>query len=195
MNQKENMLSLLRKNKITMNLDDEPSIIQQAKKDPKYFEPLYKKYYEDIFRFIFQRIGEESDTEEICSDVFYKAMTKLNQFKDQGYSLKVWLFQIARNECITRFRKQKNQRYVQFELEEVLVDMDDDVRNRKDFSEDVVHLLQGLKDEELELIEMKYFEHRPYKEIAEITGMSESNAKVKTHRIIKKLNEKVKGYE
>ena len=44
-----------------------------------------------------------------------------------------------------------------------------------------------LPDDELELIELRYFEQRPFKEVSELLNISESNAKVKVHRIIKKL--------
>ena len=44
-----------------------------------------------------------------------------------------------------------------------------------------------LPDNELEMIELRYFEQRPFKEISELLNISESNAKVKIHRIIKKL--------
>ena len=48
-----------------------------------------------------------------------------------------------------------------------------------------------MKDQEIELIEMKYFENRSHHEIATILDISEVNAKVRLHRAIKKLKDTV----
>ena len=47
--------------------------------------------------------------------------------------------------------------------------------------------LQDLKEGDLALIEMRFFEQRPFKEIADILEITESNAKVKTYRILEKI--------
>jgi RNA polymerase sigma factor (sigma-70 family) len=49
--------------------------------------------------------------------------------------------------------------------------------------------LKGLKEQQLQLIEMRFFEKRSFKEIGEICGLSENNAKVKTFRAVLKLKE------
>ena len=46
-----------------------------------------------------------------------------------------------------------------------------------------------LKENQLQLIEMRFFEKRSFKEIGEIIGLTENNAKVKTFRAIVKLKE------
>jgi RNA polymerase sigma-70 factor (ECF subfamily) len=54
-----------------------------------------------------------------------------------------------------------------------------------------VQQLDNLKDADLQLIELRFFEHRPFKEIAEILDMTESNAKVKTYRILERLKKRL----
>ena len=46
-----------------------------------------------------------------------------------------------------------------------------------------------MKDHQLQLIEMRFFEKRSFKEIGEIVGLTENNAKVKTFRALVKLKE------
>ena len=48
-------------------------------------------------------------------------------------------------------------------------------------------ILPQLKKDQIELIEMRFFESRSFKEIAEILGVTEANAKVKTHRVLAKI--------
>jgi RNA polymerase sigma-70 factor (ECF subfamily) len=58
-------------------------------------------------------------------------------------------------------------------------------------NEDLIESLNGLSDGEVTLIEMKYFEKRSHKEIGEILGITVANAKVKLHRVIKKMRERL----
>jgi len=47
--------------------------------------------------------------------------------------------------------------------------------------------MEELKEVEMQLVEMRFFEQRPFKEIAEILGLTESNAKIKTYRTLEKM--------
>mgnify|MGYP001562774496 FL=1 len=58
-------------------------------------------------------------------------------------------------------------------------------------NEDLIKSLNGLTDGEVTLIEMKYFEKRSHKEISEILGITVANAKVKLHRVIKKMRKRI----
>ena len=88
------------------------------------------------------------------------------------------------------FRKEKYNRTVTVaseDLFQVLEEMEDDSNE-----ENVQLLLKGmksLKPEELELLEMRYFERRPFKEVSEILEITESSAKVRMHRVMQKLKE------
>ena len=53
--------------------------------------------------------------------------------------------------------------------------------------------LENLKGDDMQLIEMRFFEQRSFKEIAEILGMTENNAKVKVHRILERLKRRLSG--
>jgi RNA polymerase sigma-70 factor (ECF subfamily) len=53
----------------------------------------------------------------------------------------------------------------------------------------LLRALQSLKDQQLQLVEMRFFEKRSFKEIGDICGLSENNAKVKTFRAVLKLKE------
>ena len=55
----------------------------------------------------------------------------------------------------------------------------------------LIQLLDDLKETDLQLIELRFFEQRPFKEIAEILDITESNAKVKTYRILERLKKKL----
>ena len=56
-------------------------------------------------------------------------------------------------------------------------------------------LILKLKSTDLQLVEMRFFEKRPYKEIAEILNITEVNAKVKMFRILEKLKIELSKYK
>jgi RNA polymerase sigma-70 factor (ECF subfamily) len=64
------------------------------------------------------------------------------------------------------------------------------------FFEEYIPLLQRiittLDEQDLQLVEMRYFEKRPFKEVADILNITEVNAKVKMHRVIEKLKKELK---
>ena len=83
---------LIRKNK---NKPDEKQVIEQAKENPEKFRPLYDWYYEEIFHFIFKKIGEKAIATDICSDVFYKALVNIKNYKITETSFVAWLYRAA----------------------------------------------------------------------------------------------------
>ena len=58
-------------------------------------------------------------------------------------------------------------------------------------NENLIKAFNFLTEPEVTLVEMKYFEKRSHQEISEILGISVANAKVKLHRIIKKMKNKI----
>jgi RNA polymerase sigma-70 factor (ECF subfamily) len=174
--------------------EEEQQWIAKAKENPTHFGVLYKKYYLQIFRFVLKRLGDEVAAAEVVSDIFVKALQSIHKYENRGFPFSAWLFQIARNEVNLSFRKEKYNRTVTVaseDLFQVLEEMEDDSNE-----ENVQLLLKGmksLKPEELELLEMRYFERRPFKEVSEILEITESSAKVRMHRVMQKLKEIIIG--
>ena len=51
-------------------------------------------------------------------------------------------------------------------------------------------LLDGLKPQDLELIELRFFESKSFKDIGFILGITENNAKTRTYRILKRIKKR-----
>lgn len=166
--------------------------IKAAQRDPVLFRPLYDRYFESIYRFVFRRTADEELTGDLCSQVFLKAMQKLHTYQYKGVPFSSWLFRIAANEVAQYYRQNKKSRVVSAD-ESDFTDMKDEMDDQKDEAhlENLIKVLDTLKDTDLQLIEMRFFEQRPFKEIAEILDMTESNAKVKTYRILERLKTKL----
>jgi RNA polymerase sigma-70 factor (ECF subfamily) len=166
--------------------------IERAKENPRWFEPLYEKYFSQIFRFIYKRHADETITAEICSEVFYKALIKIKHYKDRGYPFSSWLYKIALNESNQVFRKKKYQRVIPLDLlksenlfdEFPLEDSPQDVEALK-------WAIHTLKPHELDIIELRFFNEMSFKDVALVLNITENNAKVKCYRILDKLRIKM----
>jgi RNA polymerase sigma-70 factor, ECF subfamily len=167
----------------------EEDVIRKAKKDPEAFRPLYTRYYKKIFLFILHRIGEKEICADITSQVFLKALVNLEQYKFKGLPFSSWLYRIAVNECNNYFRKNKRERLVVLEEShvDILYDemfgesMEEELRQKLPF------ILEKLKPDELQIIELRFLEGRQFNEVAQILEISETYAKVRTYRILEKM--------
>jgi RNA polymerase sigma-70 factor (ECF subfamily) len=166
--------------------------VQAAQRDSAMFRPLYNRYYESIFRFIFRRTADEELSADLCSQVFLKAMQKLDAYQHRGVPFSSWLFKIAANEVSQHYRQAQKNRVVSVEDADITGVMDEIEEPLDELHrENLIKVLDTLEEKDLQLIEMRFFEQKPFKEIAEILDMTESNAKVKTYRILERLKTKL----
>ncbi|MCI5058854.1 MAG: sigma-70 family RNA polymerase sigma factor [Flavobacteriales bacterium] len=171
-------------------LERERKFINAAKKDPKHFEFLYNKYYEQIFHFIYQRMDDKEGAFDCASQVFLKALTNLHKYEFRGLPFSSWLYRIAYSEINQFFKDRKAERTVNIDstnLKEMVNELSQDSDNKDEKMEHLVASLRGLAEDDLNLIEMRYFEKRSFKEIGEILSITENNAKVKTYRVLEKM--------
>lgn len=169
----------------------ESDLVKMAQQDIKAFEKLYSKYYEPILRFVYQRVNTKDEAYDVTSQVFLKAMTKINQYEDRGLPFSSWLYRIARSEVSQFYRDQKKQPALSID-ENQLTQLAADVVEKDVIiaNEQLISWLAELPDDDLPYIEMRYLEERSFKEIGEILNITENNAKVKTHRIIGRLRKR-----
>ncbi|MBX2840412.1 MAG: RNA polymerase sigma factor [Flammeovirgaceae bacterium] len=171
-------------------LAQEAMLIEAAKKDTKKFKVLYQKYFKQIFQFIFNRVGEYELTSDLSSQVFLNALTNLSKYKHQKLPFSAWLFRIAINEVNQFYRKNTKQRKVVLDenlIQELKMAKPDE--NLEYFKEKLSNILQQLSPKEIQIIELRYFTDSSFQDISQILNISESAAKVRVHRLIKKIKE------
>lgn len=177
------------------DIQKEEEILRAAMATPSAFAPIYEKYYLAIFKYVLQRVEREDIASEIVSDVFAKAIFNLKKYKFKGTPFSAWLYRVAYNEIATKFRKGKNNRTVNIP-DEVWNLFQTEEEEIEDHTLSFKHLkacMLKLKPHEVELIEMRFFEDRPFKEMGEILELTTENARVKTHRALKKLQKLFKS--
>ncbi|HLU87943.1 MAG TPA: sigma-70 family RNA polymerase sigma factor, partial [Taishania sp.] len=146
------------------------------------------KYHVQIFRYVYQRMDDEEMAFDVTSQVFMKALKNLHKYEYRGVPFVSWLYRIAKSELYQAFRDNKADRTVNIDTVQVIgfieeFDQDENEENR----ERLLKSLSKLKEEDMQLLEMRFFEKRSFKEIGEILEITENNAKVKSFRALDKL--------
>ena len=170
-------------------LDTEATEVEAAKKDSAQFEVLYNRYYEQIFRYLYHRLDSKEEAFDLTSEVFLKAMLNLSRFEYKGVPFSSWLYKIAFNELNQAFRANKVKRTINIDstsVHEIIEEMEE---GKEDYKPLLRSAINSLSDTDLNLVEMRFFEKRPFKEIGNILEITENNAKVKLYRVLDNLRE------
>lgn len=168
----------------------EYNIIKKCQNNPEHFAPLYRKYYDQVFMFTYKRVDHLEVAADITSRIFLKCLKNIGRYKYQGVPFSAWLYKIAINEVNMFFRQQsKMERTVSLDHHDMqqLFDEIDYQEVQIDPEVLITVLLEQLDEKEIQFIELRFFENRSFKEIGYLLGLSETNAKIKTYRILKKL--------
>jgi RNA polymerase sigma-70 factor, ECF subfamily len=179
----------------------EIELLHRIRNNPEDFSDLFNLYYKPIFGYILRRTGDFDDTADIAANTFYNAFIHINNFSYKGISIKVWLYRIATNEVNLYFRqKQKtNSLFERFDLadkelfnnylSEDRIELEMELQKHKQF----LAVLEGLKTLPVkyqEVISLRYFEGKDYKEITEILNINEGTLKSLLSRGVEKLRKK-----
>jgi len=169
-------------------LENEPEIIERAKKDDNAFEILYNHYFPRIYGYIFKRTGNQQVCEDITSTTFMKAFCNLKKYQHQGYSFGAWLYKIATNNLIDYYRKTSKKQEVNIDK---IQNLEDESPSPEEFAQisqnrQLVGLaLKKLSEKNQEILYLKFFAEMSNNEIAEILKISSNNTRVLIYRALK----------
>jgi len=89
---------------------DEDAILaaRAGKGEPAAFGALYDRYVDAVYRYVFYRVRNDADAEDLTSEVFMRAMRAIPRYEPRQAFL-AWLYRIARNAVIDRARRARTQ--------------------------------------------------------------------------------------
>ncbi len=173
-------------------LDGELNLIREAQKGKKEaFGPLYDHYVAPIYRFVYVKVTDKEEAEDLTHEVFLSAWQNLKGYKHQGFPFSSWLYQIARNKVIDHYRTKKT--HTSFEnVDEDLLSIVGVVENdlEKVLALDKVkEAIAQLNQEQQDVIIMKFIEDLSNEEIANTMSKTEGAVRLLQHRAINNLKE------
>lgn len=178
--------------RITIGTDSETTEmewVRQSAENPAAFKPLYERYFKKVFLFVLHRVGDRDTAGDLTQQVFLSALNHIGRYQFRGLPFSAWLFRIAVNQCNDYFRKAKRSRTVVIDevpLENLYEELTAD-QTLDEWQRMLPTILEQLPPDELQVIELRFFENRPFKEVADILGITETYAKVRTYRILDRM--------
>ena len=152
------------------------------------FARLYKETVTQVFNYLYSRIQNIKDTEDLTSQTFLSAYENIDKLQNPN-KFTSWVFSIARNKVVDFFRRSQRDPIVGFneELDQTLVHKRQLSRCDKDTLLDLAHLIAHLKPREQEYLRLRIAAELPFSEIAALLNMPETRLKKRYYRLLARI--------
>lgn len=151
------------------------------------FEDIYELYWQKIFRLCMGYVNDTDLAQDLAQETFIIVWQQLPKFRNES-SIGTWIFRIASNNCLRQIEKEKR-----FSKTDLPINLEE--KKQESMEPQIQMLYQYISElpETDRIIISLELEEVKQAEIAQITGLSESNIRVKIHRIKEKLIQKFKN--
>ncbi|MFT4416189.1 RNA polymerase sigma factor [Fredinandcohnia humi] len=159
---------------------------------------LIKKYYKEIFAFVYKRFYDEQLALDLTQEIFVRALQSISSFDSRKAAFRTWLYRIASNHSVDYVRSKSYHAGQQtVYVEEFEIDGVDSVIEQLFKKEDLHLVNELLKQFDLEgqqIIRFKLFLELTFHEISGMLNLSESTVKTKYYAMLKKLRKGMEDY-
>ncbi|TAN33746.1 sigma-70 family RNA polymerase sigma factor [bacterium] len=170
--------------------DDERELVERAKQDPRQFGALYDRHFQQIYRFVYSRVREQTAAEDVTSEVFMKALKAVPRYQDTGRPFAAWLYQIAANAIADRYRTLRTaQPLDDFHDLSVAGPALEELAAHRDEIRRIWALVEGLPSQQRTALVLKFQEDMKIDDIAAAMGKSAGAVKLLIHRGVSRLRE------
>lgn len=174
---------------------DDATLVERAKVDKEAFAPLYERYVDKIYRYIYYRTGNEADAEDLTARVFFRALLHIGDYEERGHPFSAWLYRIAHNLVANWHRD--HSRHPVLTLEDmaswqVKEKGPEAMATLLDDKEALLDAIRRLPADRRELLILKFVEQLTNAEIGAIMGRSEGAIKSLYHRTLVSLRRELK---
>ncbi|MGI8550799.1 MAG: RNA polymerase sigma factor [Dehalococcoidia bacterium] len=152
-------------------------------------ERIYSSFFSPIYGFIYSRVGNREDAEDLTSHVFMKSLQYLDP-SAAPQEIEAYLFRIARSDLADHWRRYAALRVVPIDEEResypAADEEDADVPSLPSLAGELERILAILPPNYRRVLELRFYEGRTIKETARAMHVTEANAKVLQYRAVKR---------
>jgi RNA polymerase sigma-70 factor (TIGR02952 family) len=158
-------------------LDEERLLASRASMgDREAYAELYQRYVDKIYRYIYYKVGQQAETEDLTSQTFMKAWDAIGDYEWRNHPFGAWLFRIAHNLVVDYHRARRDN----VSLTDASPQLEqrasrDDVRPEKILGEMITmdrvrHAIGRLTEEQQQVLILRFFEGMSTGEVADLMG-------------------------
>jgi RNA polymerase sigma factor (sigma-70 family) len=156
------------------------------------FKEIFQANSKKIYHLCFGYTGDDAAANDLLQETFLKVWQNLDKFRNQSM-ISTWIYRIAVNTCLTYLKKEKRQAKDEL-TPNIIENKEEDFADREEQVKTLYECISKLDENERIIITM-VMDEVPYPEIADVSGISEGNLRVKIHRIKHKLTELYNQHE
>ncbi len=165
--------------------DDSRLTTRICKGDKKAFGELYERYLDDIYRYVYYRVSNHQDAEDLTEQIFLKVWEGISGYRGQ-VPFKAWIYRIAHNAIIDHYRTRKEALPLTEQI--ILVDNTPDLEKRlvtKENAEQLVNIMSQLSPLHQHVLTLRFINGLSMKEVAQILDRNIGAVRVLQHRALK----------
>jgi RNA polymerase sigma-70 factor (ECF subfamily) len=162
-------------------------VAEAAKTDPHAFGELYERYYARVYRYVYHRVGNAADAEDLTAVVFMKALEAMHSYRCTASGFAPWLFRITHNAVVDHYRRDRKHHTLDDLPHEAPTG--DPVSNvlRTERQDELRSLLTHLSPDQRDVVLMRYAADLSFSEIAAALSKNEAAVRMLLHRGLRKM--------
>lgn len=173
--------------------DDTALVLRAIRRDQDAFGELYDRHVVRVYRHIYYMVGSAAEAEDLTAQTFLRAWEAIERYQVRGAPFVSWLLRIAHNLGVSYLRSKRDSS----ELHDGIIDTkerrDPEWSYQQTAEEELVReAILRLREEQRQVIILRFIEDLDYREVAEIIGKSVAAIRVIQHRALNSLRKQMK---
>jgi RNA polymerase sigma-70 factor (ECF subfamily) len=164
-------------------------VLQARAGEPAAWDTLFRRYQLPLYVYVFELVHDEPASLDLVQETFIAAVRHIGGLRDDG-RFGSWLFGIAHQKCIQRWRKQNREEILRDEIADAPDEFNegpDDLLIRREQETEFMNLLNQLPLPQRSVLLLHFVEDFSLEEIAGITGAQTGTVKSRLHYAKKSL--------
>ena len=184
-------------------LSDNALVRVVQRRDPERYAEIIVRYRGKLFAYLYCLVGQKDEVDDLLQNVFIKVYKNLKRF-DQTRKFSSWIYRIAHNEAVNHIKRKYLKKFVswedivttkdQLDLSSLENDANEEwIKNER--IKEVHDVVDKLPIKYKQVLILRYFSSKSYKEIAEIIGKPVNTVGTLINRAKERLHEEIKNEE
>lgn len=176
-------------------IESEELLVEQAKVDPEAFGVLYQQYVDRIYSYIYYRVSNHHDAEDLTARTFQQALSHIGRYVNRGVPFSAWLYRIAHNIVANWYRARSRRKFIS--LDDLIVlssrgkTAPDTIAERNEERAILLRAIRRLPEDRQQLLILKFTDRHSNREIGQIMGRTEGAIKSLYHRTLLALRDEL----
>ena len=178
------------------DIDDVQLIVLAQDGEADAFGELYERYVQTIFRFVYVRLDDRRDAEDLTEEVFLRVWQSLPNYREQGVPFLAFLFRIARNAVIDFYRSSKSSAHQESIEDNPLQDLRSDPGEQAITNlehQELRRILDTMREDYRMVLVLRFLSELSPEETAQVMGRSTGAVRVLQHRALSALRSILEG--